>query len=39
LQIMLGPMNVKNTAHYLRVNDDDIASEINGIMFPDNNRN
>ena len=36
LQIMLGHMNVKNTAHYLRINDDDIAEEIDRIMFPEN---
>ena len=35
LQIMLGHMNVKNTAHYLRINDDDIAKEIDSIMFSD----
>ena len=34
LQIMLGHMNVKNTAHYLRISDDDIAEEIDRIMFP-----
>lgn len=35
LQIMLGHINVKNTAHYLRINDDDIAKEIDRIMFSD----
>ena len=35
LQIMLGHMNVKNTAHYLRISDDDIAKEIDRIMFSD----
>jgi len=33
LQIMLGHMNVKNTAHYLRINDDDIAEGIDRIIF------
>jgi integrase len=33
LQIILGHMNVKNTAHYLRINDDDIEAEIDKIMF------
>jgi hypothetical protein len=37
LQIMFGHMNVKNKAHYLRISDDDIAAEINRIMFPDKN--
>jgi len=37
LQIMLGRMNVKNTAHYLRINDDDIALEIDRIMFSKEN--
>lgn len=37
LQIMLGHMNVKNTAHYLRISDDDIAEEIDRIMFSKNN--
>jgi integrase len=37
LQIMLGHMNVKNTAHYLRINDDDIAAEIDQIMTQNTN--
>ena len=33
LQIMPGHMNVKNTAHFLRINDDYMAREIDKIMF------
>jgi hypothetical protein len=33
LQIILRHMNVKNRAHYLRISDDDIAAEIDKIMF------
>jgi hypothetical protein len=33
LQIMLGNMNVKNKAHYLRISDDDIAIGIDRILF------
>lgn len=33
LQILLGHMNVKNKAHYLRISDDDIAIEIDRILF------
>ena len=28
VQILLGHKNVKDTAHYLRITDDDIANEI-----------
>lgn len=32
VQIMLGHKNIKDTAHYLRIQDDDIAREIDSIM-------
>jgi len=35
LQIMLEHKNLKNTAHYFRISDDDIAEEIDRIMFSD----
>jgi hypothetical protein len=33
LQIMLGHKNVSNTQHYLRIDDENLAREINRIMY------
>jgi len=39
LQILLGHKDVKDTAHYLRISDDDIANEILKWMSSDFNKN
>jgi integrase len=39
VQILLGHKNVKDTAHYLRITDDDIANEISKWMSPSSNKN
>jgi hypothetical protein len=36
LQILSGHMNVKNNTHYLHISDDDIAKDIEEIMFSEN---
>jgi integrase len=33
LQILLGHKNVSNTAHYLRISDENLAAEVDKIMF------
>jgi integrase len=39
VQILLGHKNVKDTAHYLRITDDDIANEILKCMSSSSNKN